>query len=232
MTAPTALITGASRGIGLGLAAECAHRGWNVVATCRAREVPVALAALRDLHGPAVRIVRLDVGNDDSIEAAGRRLAGEHIDFLVSNAAADRRSADLPDVGYEPWARTLRINAYAPLKLAQVFLDHVAGSRWRVIVAISSRMGSLAETGTGGRYAYRVSKAALNMTVRILSADLAPRGVTVVAVHPGWVRTGTGGPDAPTPVEDCARDFVDLLSTLTIGRTGRLLDVHGGALPW
>jgi NAD(P)-dependent dehydrogenase (short-subunit alcohol dehydrogenase family) len=230
--AQTALITGAARGIGLGLARECARRGWQVVATCRPGHSTAGLDDLRDRSGGAVRVLPLDVADDHGIETLGRRLADESVDFLVNNAAASGPSAGLAEVTYDVWERAMRINVFAILKMTQVFVDHVARSDRRTIVAISSRMGSLAEEQSGGRYAYRVSKAATNMLVKTLAVDLAPRGVTVVSIHPGWVRTSMGGPAAPLSVEDSARGVIAVLAGLTVADSGRFLDHLGRPVPW
>jgi NAD(P)-dependent dehydrogenase (short-subunit alcohol dehydrogenase family) len=216
----------------LGLTEECATRGWHVVATCRSEDVPQALADLQGQYPETVRVVKLDVADDLDIEKLAEQLADESIDFLVNNASAGGRCAGLARVTYESWARAMRVNAFATLKMTQVLVEQVARSDRKTIVAISSRMGSLSESQSGSRYAYRASKTAVNMVVRTLAVDLMPRGVTVVAIHPGWVRTSMGGPAAPLSVRDSASGVVDVMAGLAISDSGQFLDYQGRTVPW
>ncbi|GAB2805683.1 SDR family oxidoreductase [Streptomyces daliensis] len=229
----TALITGAGRGIGLALAEECVRRGWRVVATGRAPAPPPELAAARERYGDdRLRWTRLDLVDDARIEALADSLSGESVDFLVNNAFGGGRSQPFPHITYEAWEQSMRINVYAPLKLAQALLEPVARSERKTIVAISSRMASMAEEQDGSRYAYRTAKVALNMVVRNLAAQLAPRGVTVASIHPGWVRTALGGPGAPLSPAQSARAVASVIDGLGPGDSGRFLDHEGKEIPW
>ncbi|MCP3979046.1 MAG: SDR family oxidoreductase [bacterium] len=227
---PTALITGTNRGIGLGLATACARRGWRVMATCREPATASELEDLVERH-PSVTVHRLDVNDDEQLDDLGGVIGDEPIDFVVHNAGWARPGGML-EVEYTSWALALRTNAFAVLRLAQAFVDNVARSRRRAIVAIGSEMGSISRTESGSRYAYRSSKAALNMIVRTLAFDLGERGVTVASVHPGWVRTRLGGPNAPMSPAECGELLAGVLDELTLEESGTFLDVHGRPIPW
>jgi NAD(P)-dependent dehydrogenase (short-subunit alcohol dehydrogenase family) len=229
---PTVLITGTSRGIGLGLSQECLQRGWDVVATTRNPGSATALAALAQRYGNRLRVVGLDLADDGQIEACGEYLAEQSLDFVISNAVADGRSLEFPAITYESWERAFRVNAYATLKLVQVLVEQVARSQRKTIVAISSRMASTAEPPDGSGYTYRASKAALNMVVRNLAAGLAKRDVIVACVHPGWVRTALGGPSAPLSPRESARAIVAVIDALGPGDSGQFFDHRGERIPW
>lgn len=227
---PTALITGTNRGIGLGLAGACARRGWRVIATCREPAAASQLRILGELH-PTMAVHRLDVTDEEHFAELGEVIGEEPLDFVVHNAGWAPKGG-LLDVEYTSWALAMRTNAFAVLRLAQAFVDNIARSRLRTLVAIGSEMGSIARTESGSRYAYRSSKAALNMIVRTLAFDLAARGVTVASVHPGWVRTRLGGPAAPTSPEESGDRLAGVLERLTAEDSGRFLDVDGRPVPW
>jgi NAD(P)-dependent dehydrogenase (short-subunit alcohol dehydrogenase family) len=231
-TAPVALVSGASRGIGLEFVRQYAAAGWRVHACCRD---PVRAAGLDAIAGGAagrVRLHALDVTDHGAIEALAASLAGETIDLLVNNAGI---TGPRPAAGEAPdqaaWLATFAVNTIAPCKLALAFAGQLAAAERGLVVNMSSRLGSIAEAG-GDRYAYRTSKAALNMVTRLLAADLGPRGITVVCCHPGWVRTDMGGPSAPlTPPESVAA-LRRLFERLTPADNGRFLNQDGGAIPW
>jgi NAD(P)-dependent dehydrogenase (short-subunit alcohol dehydrogenase family) len=228
----TALITGTNRGIGLELATQYARAGWRVFATCRKPQTASALKVLQRQYPETLFIERLDVANHAQIERLGSRLKGEAIDLLINNAGWSERCADLADVRYKPWERALRVNTFATLKMAQVFLDHVAKSKKRTIVTISSEMGSINENTNGTRYAYRVSKAAVNMVVKTLSVDLLPRKIKVVSLHPGWVKTALGGPDALLTKTESVNGLRSVIEGLTLADSGRFLSYDGKEIPW
>jgi NAD(P)-dependent dehydrogenase (short-subunit alcohol dehydrogenase family) len=225
---PTVLITGANRGIGLELARAYAADGWRVHAT--ARDVDGA-AELRAVPGN-VAIRPLDV--DDAV--AGRTLAtamrGEPIDLLLQNAGIlGPRGVKFDQADDEVWMQLMRTNAMAPLRLSALLVDNVAASERRQMAFVSSKMGSIG-LSTGGSYMYRSSKAALNSVVKTLAADLAPRGVTCVALHPGGVRTRMGSAasalDAPTSAAALKR----VLDAVGPADNGAFINYDGERLPW
>jgi NAD(P)-dependent dehydrogenase (short-subunit alcohol dehydrogenase family) len=202
---PTALITGSNRGIGLALAQRYAADGWRVLATCRD---PDRAGALRDVAaaGEAVSVHRLDVTRHAEIGDLAAALAGTAIDVLFNNAGVmgPRGGQDFGAIDHAAWLDVLEVNLLGPVRMAEAFVDHVAASDLRTIAVVSSTLGSIAESAGGGYTLYRTSKAAVNMVVRCMAASLRPRGITVVTLHPGWVRTDMGGPAASISPEQSA----------------------------
>jgi NAD(P)-dependent dehydrogenase (short-subunit alcohol dehydrogenase family) len=127
---------------------------------------------------------------------------------------------------------TLRINTLAPLLAVEALADNVGKSQRKLIALQSSRMGSIADNGSGGYHAYRASKAALNMLAKGLAVDLAGRGVTVISLHPGWVRTRMGGPNAPVSVEECVAGQQKILETVRTDQSGAFFDYTGATIEW
>ncbi|MSO65759.1 MAG: SDR family oxidoreductase [Alphaproteobacteria bacterium] len=222
---PTILITGANRGIGLEAARQFAAAGWTVHACCRD---PAKADALKALKGTTIHA--LDVADFDAIDALARRLKDIPIDVLLNNAGKNAR-VELGKIDYDNWAELFRVNTMAPLRLAESFVEHLARSTKKLIINISSIMGSIADS-SGKWYPYRSSKSALNMVSKCLSVDLAPRGITVLSVHPGWVRTDMGGPTATVSPEDSVAGIKALIDRATPAVTGRFYAFDGKELPW
>jgi NAD(P)-dependent dehydrogenase (short-subunit alcohol dehydrogenase family) len=225
----TLFVTGANRGLGLELARQYAGAGWRVHATCRD---PEASPALKALAGD-VRVHRLEVTAADEVAGLARSLAGEPIDLLVNNAGtATQRGTELGDIDYAEWERQMRVNAMAPLRVADALAANVAASQRRVMLFMSSRAGSIADNLAGGRYLYRSSKAALNAVVKSLAIDLIPKRVIVVAVHPGWAKTDMGGPAAPLETAAAVAALRTLVDRLEPHHSGRFLNYDGQELRW
>ena len=225
---PTVLITGAGRGLGLEFAKQYADDGWTVHAACRD---PEAAAGLRGL-GDGVRLARLDVTSAEQVAELADDLRGEAIDLLLNNAGIyGPREYSLGEIDYAAWAEVLRVNTLAPLRVAAAFAEHVATSGQKRMAFVSSRMGSI-EQNSGGGYIYRSSKAALNAAVKSLAIDLAPRGVTAVVIHPGWVRTDMGGPGAAITPAVSVAGMRRVFAGLTPDDGGRFFDYDGSNLPW
>jgi NAD(P)-dependent dehydrogenase (short-subunit alcohol dehydrogenase family) len=225
---PTILITGSNRGIGLAFAENRAEAGWRVIATCRN---PARADALRRLKGD-VRVHALDLADDGAIDALARALDSEPIDILVNNAGVSETSGQqFGSIDVAAWERAFRVNAIAPLMMAEAFADRIAASERRLIVCMTSRMGSIAEA-PGGYYAYRTSKAALNMAARNLARDVKRRGISVVLFHPGWVRTDMGGAQAPMTPGDSVERMWRVIEKFGAGDSGRFLDCDGAEMPW
>ena len=190
---PTVLITGANRGIGFEFARQYADGGWRVIATCRDPANAGELSAL----GGDIEVHGLDVTDHVRIQALAKSLERSAIDLLLSNAGVSGpRQNPFGGIDYQSWMEVLSVNAMSPLKLCECFVDHVARSDFKRIVAVTSKMGSIAENSSGGSYIYRSSKTALNAVMKSLSVELASRRVIVAVLHPGWVRTDMGGPGA------------------------------------
>lgn len=224
---PTVLITGANRGIGAGLADRFARAGWQVIGTARRPE------AAPPAQGPAVGLKQLDVTDPESVRALAGGLAGQPIDLLVNNAGIyGPRGNPLGDLDYHAWAEVLETNLFGPVRVAEALLPNLRAGQRRQIATISSRMGSIGSNKSGGSYAYRSAKAAVNAAMKSISLDLAGEGFTVVVLHPGWVRTDMGGREADLPTEASVAGLVQVLDRLTTADNGRFLNYDGTPLPW
>jgi NAD(P)-dependent dehydrogenase (short-subunit alcohol dehydrogenase family) len=229
----TVLITGANRGLGLEFSRQYAESGWNVLACCRKPEAAHALHALAARHGN-IQIHALDVSDFLQIDALASRLADQPIDVVLSNAGIYGDSADtgFGALDYRQWSRTLSINAQAPVKLAEAFLPHLLRGKLRLIVPITSLMGSMGDNRGGGSLMYRSSKAALNAAMKTLSIDLQPQGVGILILHPGWVKTDMGGAQAPTPAAESIAGMMRVIHDFRLEDSGRFFNFKGEELPW
>jgi len=232
MTNRSILITGANRGIGLELTGQFAADGWQVLACCRnpaAAEPLQALAA----QNPAIEVQGLDVTDYDQMAKLSSRLAGRPIDVLLSNAGIyGTKGIGFGDVDAEEWREVLEVNTIAPLMLAQAFVEQVAASEQRLIAVISSKVGSIADNSSGGSYLYRSSKTAVNQVVKCLSIDLAERGISVISLHPGWVQTDMGGPNAEISRDESVSGLKSILQSAGPAQNGQFIEYNGDPIPW
>jgi NAD(P)-dependent dehydrogenase (short-subunit alcohol dehydrogenase family) len=233
-------ITGAGRGIGLELARQYVERGDRVLAGCRALDRSPALRELLDQHGGSLSVVPLEVTDTNSIVRAVQEAAREAdgLDVLINNAATNPGDAHSmgpdgqPILDASQASEILRVNAIAPVVVAQCFLALLrAGTNPRV-VNISSGAGSLTRKTEGGDYSYAASKAALNMFTRILAGNMRGEGITAVMISPGWVKTDMGGPNARLEPAESARGLLSVIDGLTPADSGRFLSYDGSELPW
>ena len=234
---PTVFVTGANRGIGLEFVRQYAADGWRVHAACRSPGAP-ALAELCAAHR-SIETHALDVRSAASIDRLAAALRDEPIDVLLNNAGvfgprpaedADPRQS-FGNVDPEIWLEVVRVNALAPLLIAQAFLGSVVASEQRKIVAISSEYGSIADTD-GNFLAYRASKAAVNMMMASLAGELAPRGIAIGIYCPGWVRTAMGGARAPLAAVDSVSALRQRIADLGMQDSGVFRRYDGTPLPW
>ena len=231
------MITGANRGLGLEFARQYAADGWRVLATYRN---PADSGDLLDLAGSDnVQAFRLDVSDLDAISALAGELAGESIDVFLSNAGlfgpkpgaeSDLRQS-FGHIDYGILRQVFAVNTLAPLKCAEAFVEQIARSEQRKFVALSSIEGSISRAQRD-LYAYRPSKAALNMVTRLLSGDLAARGITVVSVCPGWVKTRMGGEFAKLELTPAIANFRALVARLTLDDSGSFIESPGNPLQY
>ena len=229
----TVLVTGANRGLGLEFARQYAADGWKVHAACRDPDAAQELGQLAAESGGVIRVLALEVTDTASVRAAAQSLAGESIDVLINNAGVGSpKKQRLGSLDYAAWARVLDVNTLGPMRVVEAFLDSVAKGSDRKIVTLTSAMGSIADNGSGGSYAYRSSKAAVNIVMKSLSIDLAPRGITCVVVHPGWVRTAMGGPDGKLTPTQSVTALRRLIAGLKPEDTGRFFNYDGKTYPW
>jgi NAD(P)-dependent dehydrogenase (short-subunit alcohol dehydrogenase family) len=230
---PSALITGANRGLGLEFARQYLVDGWQVYATCRDPNSASELRRLADASGHKLRILALDVTDPASVKAAAAELDGRAIDLLLNNAGVGgARGQTIGNIDYQAWAKVLDINTMGPMRVSEAFVDHMARSERKLIVTLTSGMGSLADNTSGGSIAYRSSKAAVNMVMRSLAIDLAPRGITCVVVNPGWVRTDMGGPHATSTPAESVTALRRLIETLGPAQSGKFYNHDGREYAW
>jgi len=221
-------MTGANRGLGLEFARSYATDGWRVHACCRH---PEKAKALKAVEGDLV-VHKLDVTDGLRVAGLARELADDAIDVLLNNAGVYGPRSGFGETDFDDWLDVLKINTIAPLRMAERFVEHVARSERKLIVSISSGMGSIAMNDAGGHYPYRASKAALNMVVKGLSADLAARGIIAVALSPGWVQTDMGGSSAELTPEESVAGMRAVIDGLTPADSGRFLNYQGEDRPW
>jgi len=225
------LITGANRGLGLEFVRQYLADGWRVIACCRNPLGASALIALAAASGGRLSIRELDVTDFSKIDQLAETLKAETIDLLINNAGYYPHGS-FGDNDYADWELAFRINVLAPMKMAEAFVDHVAASRLRKIATLSSKMGSIADNGSGGSYPYRSSKTAVNMVMKSLAIDLQPRGIAVITLHPGWVLTDMGGPNALITVTQSVTGLRKVIDQLTPQNTGRFVAYDGQEIPW
>jgi NAD(P)-dependent dehydrogenase (short-subunit alcohol dehydrogenase family) len=219
---PTSLVTGTNRGIGLELTKQLRARGYDVIAVCRTPSKELAATGARVESG-------VDVADPAALAALTKRLGATQLDLVIHNAGIlDSDGLDALDA--DTIVRSFQVNALGPLLLTAALQKNLApGAK---VALITSRMGSIADNSSGGMYAYRMSKAALNMAGVSLAKDLAPRGIAVAILHPGPVKTdmtrGHGQIEAP----DAVRNLLARIDELTPSTTGKFLHANGEELPW
>ncbi|MER2518001.1 MAG: SDR family oxidoreductase [Candidatus Accumulibacter phosphatis] len=216
------VVTGANRGIGLELARQLNARGAIVVAVCR-KSSP-------ELDALGVRVeCEIDVTEPAALSKLAERLAHDDIDLLVQNAGL-LVGDSLEDVDLDAVRAQFELNAIAPLFLTRALASRLhPGSK---VALITSRMGSISDNTSGRYYGYRMSKAALNAAGVSLAHDLKPRGVAVVILHPGAVRTEMTGGQGMIETDESVRGLVQRIDELELETTGRFLHQNGEILPW
>jgi NAD(P)-dependent dehydrogenase (short-subunit alcohol dehydrogenase family) len=225
---PTVLITGAGRGLGFEFAKQYAADGWKIIATVRKPEAGAKLAAL----GKAVEIHIADVTDRPAIARLTKDLKGAPIDVLICNAGIyGPKGQPFGQTDYATWEQVMRVNVMAPMAMVEALVDNVAASDLKRIIMMSSGLGSIARND-GDDPIYRSSKAALNQVAKTLSAELKGRGITVVAVSPGWVKTDMGGPAASLTPEVSIAGLRKVIAGLALKDTGRYLHYDGTENPW
>ncbi len=227
------LITGANRGIGLEMVKYAAQQGWRVFACCRNPHNADSLFNIAKLSNGQVSVHIADMLELSTLQALSYELRNDPIDILINNAGiygSDKNIFGSVDV--DSWLQAFQINSIAPLKLIEAFSEQLFMGKRKLIACMSSKMGSMADNGYGKCYIYRSSKAALNSVVKSLSIDLKDKDIISVALHPGWVQTEMGGPNAEITTRECVEQLFNNLSSLTINDSGRFIDIDGSDIPW
>lgn len=229
----TVLITGANRGLGLEFCRQYAVEGWNVIACCRNPDDAVDLNALVGRY-PNIQREKLDVSELEQIDALSQKLADSCIDVLINNAGiyADNKSNGFGQLDYQAWSRSSVVNTQAPVKMLEAFLPQIKGSDKKLVINISSLMGSIADNGSGGSILYRSSKAALNAAMKSLAIELKDQSVGVLIFHPGWVKTDMGGPNALINAEQSIAGMRALIESFSLDQSGSFVKYDGTPMPW
>ncbi|WP_376690874.1 SDR family oxidoreductase [Wenzhouxiangella sp. EGI_FJ10409] len=220
----TAVITGANRGIGLELARQLGDRGYRIIAVCRKASPELKALEVQVEEG-------IELTDRGSLEALADRLRGTRIDLLVNNAGLlIPTSFDGIEDQLDDWRAQFEVNSLAPLRVTHALINHLNdGGK---VAIVSSRVGSMADNGSGGAWAYRMSKAAVNMAGVNLAHELRDREIAVGLLHPGFVRTGmTGGQGHVDPAE-AAAGLVERIDELSMDTTGSFRHANGETLPW
>ncbi|MCM8558179.1 SDR family oxidoreductase [Sphingomicrobium sediminis] len=220
---PNILITGGNRGIGREFVEQYAADGWNVITTARSQGDIADLGQINN-----VRAHRLDVSDPAEIDRFVGEIGDEPIDVFLNNAGI-----------YGPreperngWLELMDINVIAPTLLAQKLKSNVAASEQKKMAVLTSKMGSIADNGSGGSIPYRSSKAAVNAAWKSLANDYRPDGIGVVMLHPGWVQTDMGGPNALIDTETSVSGMRKVIDETSVDNSGRFMAYDGQEIPW
>jgi len=222
----TVLITGANRGIGLEFARQYSSAGWEVIGTARNPD------RAEELHRLNVKVLKLDVTDQESVSRLAHDLGNQSIDILINNAGILPEAETISDINPDDLNRVLAVNTVGPIRVTQALLPNLRRGSLKKIINISSRVGSIAENTRGGMYGYRESKAALNMFTKSLAIELRSEGFTCIVMHPGWVQTDMGGKRAPISAQESVRGLREVIDNLTQADTGTFWTHAGKQLPW
>jgi NAD(P)-dependent dehydrogenase (short-subunit alcohol dehydrogenase family) len=216
------LVTGGNRGIGLQLCTQLHARGDEVIAVCRSSSQELSQLDVRVIEG-------IDVSDGDNVTALANELDGESIDILINNAGI-LRSDTLESIDYDAMLEQYRVNTLGPLRVTQALLPNLhEGSK---VAIVTSRVGSIEDNSSGNNYGYRVSKTAVNMVGMNLSHDLKAKGIAVILLHPGYVRTDMTAGGGGTSPEDSAKGLIERIDELDLENTGGFWHAEGYRLPW
>jgi NAD(P)-dependent dehydrogenase (short-subunit alcohol dehydrogenase family) len=222
---PLALITGANRGLGLEFTRQYLRDGWRVIGCCRNPD------AAGELATAGAEVMKLDVTRAADVTAASKRLAATSIDVVVCNAGvAGARAAVLSPVTQADFDQVMRTNVLGPMWISAALADRLR--RGGKIAYLSSRMGSIGAMSNAGSALYRASKAALNAVVKAVALELASRGATAIALHPGWVKTDMGGAGADIDAETSVAGMRTVIEGAGPRVSGHFLDYTGKEIPW
>ena len=217
----TILVTGANRGIGLQLCQQLRARGDDVIAVCRTPSADLTHLGVRIIDG-------IDVSDPASVERLKREIGDQPLDVVINNAGIMKRDS-FGSLDYGAMLKQYEVNALGPLRVTEALVDNLhEGSK---LAIVSSRVGSIADNGSGGSYGYRASKSAVNQIGTNLKHELMPRGIAVALLHPGMVSTEMTGGKGIAPAE-AARGLIERIDELTLQNSGRFWHAEGYELPW
>ena len=227
------LITGTNRGIGLGLVQSFLDASYNVFATCRNKEKASRLLSLQNNSNSNLNIIEVDLLQKNASSQISKYLSNTPIDIFVNNAGLiGPRTQSIGSISYSTWAEVLNLNLIAPLLITQEIIENVTFGREKKLFFLSSKVGSIEDNTGGGMYIYRSSKTALNQVVKSLSIDLYSQGISSIALHPGWVQTDMGGPNALINVDESVSGMMAVMQKSDISDTGKFFNYDGTIIPW
>ena len=226
------LITGANRGLGLGFVRKYMEKNLHLMCTTRDISGSKELLALKEKYPYNMEIFELDLLKENAAVTLANFLNDRPIDILISNAGVGSSNQHFQAVSSNRWLEVLKVNLIAPLMITQAVIENLKKSSVKKICFLSSQLGSIEDNKSGGMYIYRSSKTGLNQVAKSLSIDLKAYGITVVALHPGWVKTDMGGPNAPVSIDKSVEGMIRVIGTTDIKETGKFLNYDGRELPW
>ena len=241
---PTVFITGANRGLGLEFVRVYAENKWTVIAACRTPHEATDLEQLKSDFDDQIILCKMDICNQTDIDAFCEKYKDDTIDLLINNAgvqlenygsAAYESKGEDPNpanYNYDLWAETMKVNLFAPTNLTGHLTPMLERSSNAKVIMMSSGIASLENTWHAGRYAYKTSKAALNMVVRNVGEWLQTKKIAIFAVSPGWTKTDMGGPNAPHDSKTAVRGLYKVISEAEFSNTGNFYNFDGKKIPW
>ena len=228
----TILVTGANRGLGIEFVEQYINEGNDVIATYRNENSSMDLIEMGNERSN-LKLLQLDVSSNKSLNSFAENLGDSPIDIFINNAGVyGPRNSSFGNVDEENWIPAIKINAIAPILLTQLIIKNIRSGADKKLIYITSKMGSIDDNKGGGAYVYRSSKTALNAVVKSLSVDLENEGMTVALIHPGWVKTDMGGPNALIDKDTSVRGMIEVISNLDISSTGNFYNYDGSIIPW
>ena len=232
----TILITGTNRGIGLEFTKQCLARGDRVIATCRDIEAADGLKQLsssQDELGTRLEVRQLDVASPESMQEFVQQLADTPIDIFINNAGVyGPTNVKFGELDAQAWASVVQVNSIAPLMLSQLLMPNLRKGKDKKMVYLTSKMGSIGDNSGGGSYIYRSSKTALNSAVKSLAIDLAAEGFSAALLHPGWVLTDMGGPNALIDTKTSVTGMLKVVDDLDPQTSGSFFNYDGSIIAW
>lgn len=228
------LITGTNRGIGLEFVRQYSKQGHNVYATSRDNYRSEELRQLQQTPGPGkITILPLEVTDAASRANLKNALGDTPLDLFINNAGIyGPRSIPISEIDEQVWLHVFHVNTVAPLKMVALLRSNLMAAGQATVAVLSSKMGSIADNGSGGNYPYRSSKAALNCVAKNMAIDLAANNIKVVSLHPGWVQTEMGGPSALIDTATSVAGQIKVLENLTTDQCGLFINYDGKVIPW
>ena len=228
----TILVTGANRGLGIEFVEQYLNEGNDVIATYRNENSSMDLIEMGNERSN-LKLLQLDVSSNKSLNSFAENLGDSPIDIFINNAGVyGPRNSSFGNVDEENWIPAIKINAIAPILLTQLIIKNIRSGADKKLIYITSKMGSIDDNKGGGVYVYRSSKTALNAVVKSLSVDLENEGIVVALIHPGWVKTDMGGPNALIERDTSVRGMTEVISNLDISSTGKFYNYDGKVIPW